>query len=126
MRRRRLLAALATLAMVVTACTTDPRAIRLSLQTETRAREGACDSGALVPVRIEREADAITFVDGTGRRVSIVWPFGFAAWGEFGSAVLYARDGSVVGREGDVLDTIGGAADAEGFHVCRIGVRTYS
>lgn len=70
----------------------------------------------------------MVFVEvGTEARRSIVWPFGFAAWLERGVAVLYASDGSIVGREGDVLDNIGGAAIAgEGFRVCAVGVRTYT
>lgn len=68
----------------------------------------------------------MVFVDATGgQRVEVVWPFGFAAWLEFGTGVLYASDGGVVGREGDVLDNIGGSESEDGFRVCSIGVRTY-
>jgi hypothetical protein len=115
------------IALILAGCATDPRATRLHI--ETRPASGAataCELGALAPVRIERDGEEVVFVDGTGARVSISWPFGFAAWLEYGRAVLYARDGSVVGREGDVLDTIGGGAAADGFHVCQVGVRTYS
>jgi hypothetical protein len=69
----------------------------------------------------------MVFVDvGTGDRRSITWPFGFAAWLEFDVAVLYATDGLVVGREGDVPQNIG-AVDVEGggYRVCGVGVRNY-
>ena len=114
------------IAGVLSACAMDVRATRLVLRTETGSRGGACDSATLVPVRIAHDGDAMIFVDGTGAHLSVIWPFGFAAWLEYGRAVLYARDGSVVGREGGVLDTIGGSPGADGFHVCQVGVRTYT
>jgi hypothetical protein len=117
---------LVVLGLVLVGCATDPRATRLGIQTEPASSAVACDLSALAPVRIDRDGDDMVFVGDTGARVSIIWPLGFAAWLEYGEAVLYARDGSVVGREGDVLDTIGGAAGDDGFHVCKVGVRTYS
>jgi hypothetical protein len=122
----RRIVSLVVLGLVLVGCATDPRATRLGIQTEPASSAVACDLSALAPVRIDRDGDDMVFVGGTGARVSIIWPLGFAAWLEYGEAVLYARDGSVVGREGDVLDTIGGAADDDGFHVCKVGVRTYS
>jgi len=113
-------------AIVLAGCATDLRGTRLTLQTDMTTAGGGCDLGALVPVRIERDGDTMVFVDRTDQRISIFWPAGFAAWLEYGTAVLYARDGSVVGREGSVLDTIGGSQAADGFHVCRVGVRTYT
>ena len=81
----------------------------------------------MVTVRITRDGDDLAFIDG-GRRAQC------RSSGRSGSrrgwstatAVLYARDGSVVGREGGILDTIDGFADAAGFHVCKVGLRTYS
>jgi hypothetical protein len=116
------------LALAVAACSTDPRATRLVLRTaEAGAIAGACDAAATTPFRIERDGEEMVFVDPTtAARRSIIWPFGFAAWVEFGRAVLYARDGTVVGREGDVLDNIGGSdVEDEGFRVCAVGGRTY-
>lgn len=128
--RRHVLCTLAlalTVGVALAGCATDLRGTRLALQTETVSRGGACDGAAMAPVRIQHDGDAAVFVDvGTHQEVSVIWPFGFAAWLEFGAAVLYARDGEVVGREGAVLDTIGGSAADDGFHVCQIGVRTYS
>jgi hypothetical protein len=111
------------------ACSTDPNATRLSLQTDAfQVVPGACQLAAAAPFKIERDGTDMVFVEvGTGSRRSIIWPFGFAAWLEAGVATLYATDGTVVGREGDVLDNIGGAGvEGEGFHVCSVGARTYT
>jgi hypothetical protein len=118
---------LVALVLVMAACGTDPRGTRLAIQTrEAEPAANACDGALAPPFRIARSGDALAFVDAaSGEPVRIVWPFGFAAWLEFGTAVLYASDGGVVGREGDVLDNIGGAADEEGFRVCAVGARTY-
>ena len=119
----------AALALSLAACGSDPAGIRLGLQNDGfDAPPAGCQHAAAAPFRIERDGENMVFVEvGTEARRSIVWPFGFAAWLERGVAVLYASDGSVVGREGDVLENIGGAAIAgEGFHVCAVGVRTYT
>lgn len=123
------LALVMALALLMAGCSTDPRGTRLELVTaEQLAGANACDGALAPPIRIERQGDMLAFVDATtGELRSIVWPFGFAAWVEFGVPVLYASDGGVVGREGDVLDNIGGSAfaDGAGFVVCQIGERTY-
>ena len=109
-------------------CSTDPEGTRLGLRTAVEPRAGgACDGAAAAPIRIERDGTEMVFVDvGTDERRSMIWPFGFAAWLEFDLAVLYASDSTVVGREGDVLDNIGGSTvEGEGFHVCSVGARTY-
>lgn len=103
---------------------------RLEIRTgEFNVAPGACQLGLAPPFRIERDEKELVFAEvGTDRRLSIVWPFGFAAWVENGRAVLYARDGTVVGREGDILDKIGGGPtpDGNGILVCGVGVRTYT
>lgn len=102
------------------------------LAIETRAfnvAPGSCPTGLAAPFRIERDRSELVFVDvGSRQRLSIAWPFGFAAWVENGRAVLYASDGMVVGREGDILDNIGGGSTpgGDGILVCAIGVRNYS
>jgi hypothetical protein len=118
---------LLALTLLVAGCATDPLATRLVLQTAPEQPTQACDGAAATPFRIEHDGGEMMFVDvATGERRSVIWPFGFAAWLEFGMAVLYASDGSIVGREGDVLDNIGGAGvEGDGFHVCSVGVRTY-
>jgi hypothetical protein len=125
MRRLGLLLAVA---VSLGACTTDPEGTRLVLRTaEVQSGPTGCDGAAAAPVRIARDGNELVFVDvGTDQPRSMIWPFGFAAWLEFDRAVLYARDGTVIGREGNVLDTIGGGeVEGEGFHVCSVGTRTY-
>jgi hypothetical protein len=114
--------------VLIAACTTDVRGTRLRLLTTAVAEPGqGCDNAAAAPVRIAREGDAMVFIDvASDEPARIIWPFGFAAWVEFGRAVLYARDGDIVGREGDVLDKIGGSPGDDGFHVCQVGARTYT
>lgn len=110
------------------ACNTDPKAARLGLPTDAfQVPPGNCALGAIPPFRIERAGTEMVFVDvGTGERRSITWPFGFAAWLEQGVAVLYATDGAVVGREGDVMERIGAVDyDGGGYRVCGVGVRNY-
>lgn len=123
------LSLLLAVAVSLGACTTDPNAVRLGLPTAAaQVPPGGCsDSTAAAPFRIERDGDAMVFVDVASEdRRSIIWPFGFAAWLEYGVAILYATDGSVVGREGEALDRIGGVVvDGEGLHVCVVGVRSY-
>lgn len=119
---------LLAVAILASACSTDPEGTRLGLQTDaSREAPGACALEAIPPFRIERDGAAMVFVDvGTGERRSIIWPFGFAAWLEYDVAVLYASDGAGVGREGDVLSNIFGVdVEGKGMHVCRVGVRTY-
>ena len=122
------LGVLFALVLSLGACSTDPEGTRLVLRTAVEPRAaGACDGAAAAPVRIERDGTEMVFVDvGTGERRPMIWPFGFAAWLEFDRAVLYASDGTVIGRAGDVLDNIGGAGvGGETFQVCSVGARTY-
>ena len=118
---------LLAVAVSLGACTTDPEATRLGLPTEvSRNLPGTCTLGAIPPFRIERDGSDMVFEDiGTGERRSIIWPVGFAAWLEFGVAVLYASDGSIVGRQGDVLESIGAVVTEGGYRVCGVGVRSY-
>lgn len=124
---RRLVLLLA-IAVSLGACSTDPEGTRLGLQTDAfQALPGTCTLGAIPPFRIQRDGAEMVFVDvGTDERRSITWPFGFAAWLEYDLAVLYATDGTVVGREGDVLENIGAVSvDGGGYRVCGVGARSY-
>lgn len=113
------------IALLVMACSTDPRGTRLFLATALGQSQGECSFVLAPPFRIARDDGQLVFVDvATGERRDMVWPDGFAAWLEYDEAVLYASDGIVVGREGVVLDKIGGAEGA-GFRVCSVGARTY-
>lgn len=119
---------LLAIAVSLGACSTDPEATRLGLRTaDVQSGPTTCPLPAATPVRIERDGREVVFVEvGTDERRAMIWPFGFAAWLEFDVAVVYASDGTVVGREGGVLDNIGGA-EVEGgdFRVCSVGARTY-
>ena len=123
----RVLGFLLAVAVSLAACSTDPEGTRLGLRTaESQVGSTTCPAAA-TRFRIERDGSEMVFVDaGSDEPWPVVWPFGFAAWLEFDLAVLYASDGTVVGREGDVLDNIGGA-EVEGgaFRVCSVGARTY-
>ena len=124
----RRLALLLAMAVSLGACSTDPQATRLGLETgAAQAPPETCTRGAIPPFRIERDGADMVFVDvGTGDRRSITWPFGFAAWLEYDVAVLYATDGLVVGREGDVPENIGAVVvEGGGYRVCGVGVRNY-
>ena len=119
---------LLAIAVSLGACSTDPQGTRLGLQTDAiQVPPGTCALGAMPPVRIERDGAEMVFVDvATVERRSITWPFGFAAWLEHDLAVLYATDGTVVGREGDALENIGAVSvDGGGHRVCGVGVRSY-
>ena len=110
------------------ACSTDPEGTRLGLRTDaSQGQPGVCALDTTRSFRIERDGSDMVFVDDeTGERRSIIWPFGFAAWLEFDVAVLYARDGTVVGREGDVLSNILGVeVVGDGLDVCGVGARSY-
>ena len=61
----------------------------------------------------------------SGDTLNVVWPSGFAAWRVDGRAVLADPWGHVVGREGDVLDGLGGGLGlGDDFHVCPFGIAT--
>lgn len=127
-RASMILVAMLSIASPVASCAGMPApsgATPLALRTDG-FRVGGCATAALTPFAIGHEDDRVTFTDtGTHAPVSIAWPSGFSAWLVDGRAVLYDRFGAVVGREGDVVEEIGGSADSVTFHVCSIGSRNY-
>jgi hypothetical protein len=87
-----------------------------------------CPSGGLLPVRVGRIGEEMSFVTvGTGERVSVVWPIGFTAQVVDGVARLISSRGELIASEGDVLDNLGGSFDPAGtaFVVCSIGPTLY-
>ncbi|HEX5452016.1 MAG TPA: hypothetical protein VFW86_06455 [Candidatus Limnocylindrales bacterium] len=58
--------------------------------------------------------------DVSGQPVDLAWPRGFSAWLLGGRVSLVAPDGSVVGRDGDVISGLNGSSQ-----VCAIGATIY-
>jgi len=83
-----------------------------------------CQTALLGPIRVSSsDGDLTVQAVATGEPVNVVWPSGYAAWRIDGRAELVTRDGSVVAREGDVIeDRFGGGLGLDdAFHVCVIG-----
>jgi hypothetical protein len=99
-------------------------AIRLNIATEGPNLSFGCASAGLLPVRVATSGDEVILVSvESGATVKAVWPSGFAAWQKDGRAVLADPWGSVVGREGDVLDSLGGGMGVDdAFHICPFGI----
>lgn len=99
----------------------------LRIQTEPPLPSDAilgCDLAGLSDVRLARSGEDLLVVNiHTGRQTTIVWPYGFAGRVVGDRAELLAPDGSVVAREGDVLDLGGGSGPP--FHVCQINGKIY-
>ena len=82
-----------------------------------------CPTAELLPARIAVVGDALVLVPQTGGDpLNVVWPAGWAAWRLGGRAELVSRDGTVVGREGDLVSGFGGGVGADdAFHGCVAG-----
>ena len=85
-----------------------------------------CAAALLSPVRVSTDGEELVLVSvESGQTVRVVWPAGFAAWRADGRAMVADPWGSVVGREGDVLDTLGGGEGLDGaFQICPFGIMT--
>jgi hypothetical protein len=84
----------------------------------------ACNTALLAPARVATAGDELIVVsEWDNKPVNVVWPSGWAAWRVNGRAELVTRDGSVIAREGDVIeDRFGGGTGVDdAFHVCEIG-----
>jgi hypothetical protein len=74
------------------------------------------------PVRVVRNSDSLDLVNvQTGRTIRVLWPMGFEARLIDGRGAIVDYNGNVVGREGDVLEGIGGGLGLEDrFFICSI------
>jgi hypothetical protein len=98
-------------------------ATRLGIVTEQPNITLGCATALMSPVRVATSGDNIVLVTvESGDTVEAVWPSGFAAWRANGQAVIADPWGSIVGREGDILDSLGGGGSP--FHICPLGMVT--
>ncbi len=101
-------------------------AVRLEIATERPNMNRGCVLALLAPVRVQELSGALTLVSiETGQPIQVVWPSGFGAWRVDGRAVVADPWGSVVGRDGDILDSLsGGVGLDDAFHICPFGIVT--
>ena len=99
---------------------------RLHITTAAPNLNMGCATALLSPVRVSTDGDSLTLVVvELGEPVRVVWPAGFGAWRIDGKAVVADPWGSVVGREGNVLDGFGGGYGSDDvFHICPFGIVT--
>ena len=103
-------------------------ATRLNIATEQPNFNTGCATAMLSPARVASTGDrlALVLVE-SGNEVPVVWPSGFAAWRVQGRAEIADPWGTVVGREGDVLDSLGGGEGIDdAFHICPFGIENGS
>lgn len=115
------------LALVVAGCSDVRPGTRLAIETGSQP-PGTCPGSTRLEVTVRRSGEAAIFEDAASSQLDVIWPFGFAAWLIDGRAILFARDGSTVVREGDPGVTIGGTSGGPGepFIVCSVRERPYS
>ena len=99
-------------------------ATRLQIETESPSLQLACHTALLSPVRVATDGEALVLLNlESGETIPVVWPSGFAAWRMDGRAVLAGPYGNIIGREGDVLEWLGGGTGADDvFHICGMGL----
>lgn len=102
-------------------------ATRLHIATQTPNLNMGCATALLQPARVSTSGNDLVLVTvESGESVAVVWPAGFGAWRADGHAVIADAWGSVVGREGDVLESLGGGGSGldGAFHICPFGIPT--
>jgi hypothetical protein len=121
-----LAAAALRLLPIVTGPALPAGATRLHIATEGPNLSTGCPTALLGPVVVSSSGDELILVGvGSGEAIPVVWPGGFVAWRVDGRAVVADPWGSVVGREGDVLDSLsGGYGLDDAFHICPFGIET--
>ena len=99
---------------------------RLHIVTAAPNLTAGCAAALLLPVRVSTKGEELVLVSAeSGETVRVVWPAGFGAWRIDGRGVVVDVWGSVVGREGDVLDGLGGGEGPDGaFQICPYGIVT--
>jgi hypothetical protein len=82
-----------------------------------------CPTAMLAPARVAVAGDSLVLVaEAGGDPIKVVWPTGWAAWRLDRRAELVSRDGTVVGRESEVVSGFGrGVGTDDAFHVCVAG-----
>ena len=137
-RRRKALIAIASAVAVVLAASVmlllplfvgpgiPAEATRLHIATSGEPLTFGCATALLSPVRVANSDDELIVLSvESGAPVKMVWPSGFAAWRIGGRSVLADPWGHIVGRDGDVLDSLGGGVGSDdAFHVCPFGIVT--
>jgi hypothetical protein len=82
-----------------------------------------CTTALLAPARVAVVGTELVLVPPSGGDpIKVVFPSGWRAWRLDGRAELVSPDDVVVGREGDILEGLGGGTGDDGaFEVCSVG-----
>lgn len=100
------------------------RATRLHIATQGPNFSLGCPTALLSPARVATSGDELVLLSvESGGPIPVVWPSGFAAWRLDGRAVISDPWGAIVGKEGDVLDGLGGGlGSSDAFVICPFGI----